>query len=271
MILTFSIIYWDPKPEMFHWNIPLLGRPILWYGFLFAVGFLIGYKILLSLLRHYSRKEVKQNAKFFAEKLTLYVVLGTVIGARLGDVLFYQSWHQILRDPFSVIKFWEGGLASHGGAVGILIALGLFSRRYHLNWKEVLDWVAIPTGVAGFFIRIGNFVNQEILGTKTSVPWGVVFGHPADGSIPAPRHPVQLYEAFFYLAVFFLLYFWARPKKWPPGKIGGLFITLVFLFRFCIEFFKEEQSAWFSGSIDMGQLLSLPLIGLGLFLLARKK
>jgi len=254
---------------MFQFNLPLLGRPILWYGFLFALGFLIGYWILLYLLKHLPEKQVKTQAKILAEKLTFYVIVGTIVGARLGDVLFYQSPAVYLRDPLSIIKVWEGGLASHGGAAGILIALWLFSRKYTmLPWSRWLDLVVIPTGVVGFFIRFGNFINQEILGKITTVPWAVVFGHPADHSLPAPRHPVQLYEALYYLAVFGLLFWLFQKKKFRNGQIGGLFLILVFAFRFAIEFFKEEQSTLMGvhSLFDMGQLLSLPFFALGLYL-----
>lgn len=259
---------------MFQFNLPFLGRPILWYGFLFALGFFIGYWILLYLLKHLPQNAVKTQAKIVAEKLTFYVIIGTIVGARLGDVLFYQSPAVYLSDPLSIIKVWEGGLASHGGAAGILTALWLFSRKYTmLPWSRWLDLVIIPTGVVGFFIRVGNFINQEILGTITTASWAVVFGHPADHSLPSPRHPVQLYEAFYYLALFFLLFWCFQKKKLRDGQISGLFLILVFAFRFVIEFFKEEQSALMGTHFlcDMGQLLSLPFIVLGLYLWFRKK
>lgn len=264
-------MYWDPSPEMLPFNIPFLGRPILWYGFFFALGFFLGYWVFLYLLKHHAKKEVRDQAAFLAEKMTLYVVLGTVIGARLGEFFFYQTYSEWLQDPLWVFKIWKGGLASHGGAVGILVALFLFQRRYKvLSWLGFLDLLVIPTGLVGFCIRIGNFINQEILGKETNVPWAVVFGHPIDRSLPAARHPVQLYEAFFYLLVFFLLFFLRKNKR--EGFLAGLFLVLVFVFRFGIEFLKEEQSplmgahAW----IDMGQILSVPFVIFGLFLLFRK-
>lgn len=255
---------------MFHWNIPFLGRPILWYGVFFALGFVIGYYTLLSQLKHVEEKKVRERPKFWADKIVFYVVLGTVIGARLGDVLFYQGWDLLLKDPWSAVKFWEGGLASHGGVVGITIAIFLFSRRYQLDWKRVLDWLALPAGIVGCCIRIGNFINQEILGTVTHVPWAVVFGHPADGRLLVPRHPVQLYEAGFYLVLFLVLWLTVRKKRLPAGRLAGMVLTAVFAFRFLIEFFKEEQSAWFAFPLHMGQLLSIPLLILGLFLLLRR-
>jgi prolipoprotein diacylglyceryl transferase len=253
---------------------PFLGRPILWYGFLFALGFFLGYLVFTELLKHVPEKSVKTQAKFLAEKLSLYVIIGTIVGARLGDVFFYQHPTTYLHDLSSIFKVWEGGLASHGGAIGILIALGLFARRYRmLTWIQWLDLLVIPVGLVGFFIRIGNFINQEILGTVTTVPWAVVFGHPADGSVPAPRHPVQLYEAMFYLCVFVSLFFLHRNKKLRTGQLSGIFLVLVFLFRFFVEYWKEEQSSLLNpcSGLDMGQLLSLPFLGLGFYLLLRRK
>jgi phosphatidylglycerol:prolipoprotein diacylglycerol transferase len=266
--------YWNPPREMFPFNLPLIDRPILWYGFLFAAGFFVAYWVLVYLLKGFLRTD-KKGAVSFAEKISLYTILGGLIGARLGDVFFYQSPAEYLRDPLSIIKVWEGGLASHGGAAGILIALFLLSRKLRFSWLSLLDLAVIPTAIAAFFIRIGNFFNQEILGTPTQLPWAIIFGHPADGSAAVPRHPVQLYEAFYYLSVFFLLgYLWrSKPSLRQPGRMCGLFLILVFAFRFLIEFLKLEQSALLTSVsfLDMGQYLSLPLIVLGFFLFYRKK
>jgi prolipoprotein diacylglyceryl transferase len=268
-----NYLYWDPSKALIPWNLPILDRPLLWYGFLFALGFLLAYGILLILLRHETAKEVRANAKKIADNLTFYGILGTVIGARLFDVLFYENWNAILRDPWSVFKVWEGGLASHGGVFGILIALALFQKRHRFcSWVHLLDLLVLPAGIIAFFIRIGNFINQEILGKPTDMPWAVIFGHPADGSFPVPRHPVQLYEAFYYLAVFGILWFFRkRWSSWKEGRLAGLFLVVIFTFRLFIEFFKEEQSWWLYGSsATMGQLLSVPLIALGLYLMFRR-
>lgn len=229
--------------------------------------------MFIELLKHAAEKKVKTQAKFLAEKLSLYVMLGTIIGARVGEILFYQSPSVYLRSPLYIFKVWEGGLASHGGAIGILVALWLFARNYRmLSWLQWLDLLVIPAGLVGFFIRIGNFINQEILGKVTTVPWAVTFGHPADGSLPTPRHPVQLYEALFYLSVFGFLLWIGRTKKLRTGQMSGLFLVLVFLFRFFIEFWKMEQSTLLASHacLDMGQLLSVPFLSLGLYLLFRK-
>jgi len=311
----------------------------LWYGVLFACGFILGYWILfylissLSGISSFSKNEKKVFSQL-TERIAVSVILGTVIGARLGDVIFYQSWQEILKHPLSIIEVWKGGLASHGGAVGILIALAILNLRlkkkvegmtwvrlYTNNLKNrnfnkagtsdlqqrsvaeaghvqdtwpmeatakmkvpaklktdfsgylcILDLVCIPAALAGVFIRFGNFINQEILGKKTTVAWAVIFGHAADGSPPFPRHPVQIYEAGFYLLVFaFLMFLWFKKGASKViGKISGCFFLLVFSFRFLIEFFKEEQSEWLSSSfLTMGQYLSLPFIAFGLYLLLR--
>jgi len=281
MILGY--LYWDPPREMFQFNLPFLNRPILWYGFFFALGFFIGYWILLSILkRYFFFKELpsKKTASFVAEKITLYVILGAVVGARIGDVLFYEDWMKIIHDPLSIIKIWEGGLASHGGVTGILIALFLLSRKWKKDFPQfpyltLIDLVAIPGALGGACIRIGNFINQEILGTATTVPWGVVFGHPVDGGANIPRHPVQLYESLYYFFLFSLLYFFWKhyPTLRKPGKIGGLFFILLFSFRFLIEFLKTEQSLWIPTGLflNMGQLLSIPMIIVGFLLFFKEQ
>ena len=279
---------WDPSPELFHFNLPLLGRPLLWYGCLFALGFFAAYGVLLYLLRRYflTFTQINKGESFFAvppqkratvcaEKLSFYVMIGAIVGARLGDLLFYQDWHEIVRHPLSLIAVWEGGLASHGGAIGILIALILFSKRYHFSFWKVLDFTVIPTALAAVFIRVGNFFNQEILGTPTTLPWGILFLHPADKGAIVPRHPAQLYEAGAYLCIFLILLVdWHRRAPFKHrGRTAGLFLILVFGARFLIEFLKVEQSIYFNhGSLlTMGQWLSLPFIALGVWLFRKSK
>jgi phosphatidylglycerol---prolipoprotein diacylglyceryl transferase len=275
---------WDPNPAMFHFSIPILNRPILWYGFLFAFGFFVGYLILTYLLRRYllskegkhlSSHALKLLVRSYAEQLTFYVVIGAIVGSRLGDVLFYQDFLELVRHPLSVIAVWEGGLASHGGAAGMLAAVWLFARRRKIPFWTAVDFTVIPTAIAAVFIRLGNFFNQEILGKPTELPWGILFLHPADGGPIVPRHPAQLYEAACYLISFcVLLWYWhRRPPFQPGGRLTGLFLLLVFGFRFFIEFLKVEQSVYLSSSslLTMGQWLSVPFILLGCWLFFRKK
>lgn len=269
-MLHLSSIYWDPKPELF--RIPYFDWPVLWYGVLFALAFAIGFPIFVGILIRFLGREQKKKAIQITDRLTLYMILGTVIGARLGHFIFYERPSHYFNDPLQIFRIWEGGLASHGGAVGIIIALILFSWKIRktdpeLTWIKLLDFVAVPAALGGFCIRIGNFINQEVLGTPTDLPWGVIFGHPADYSLPHPRHPVQIYEALFYLAVFFFLWklsfrvYFLKTR----GKLIGLFLVLVFGFRFFVEFWKTEQSRIMStSSLTMGQILSIPLVIVGL-------
>lgn len=268
-----AYFFWDPSPYVFDFPLPVLQRPILWYGLLFALGFFLAYWILFwALANEHSKKEAKR----LSEKLTLYVVLGTIIGARVGDLLFYQEWKPLFRDPTLIFKIWEGGLASHGGALGILIALFVFSKREKkITCLHLIDLIALPAGIVCGFIRIGNFINQELIGKITTVPWAVIFGHPADGSSPVPRHPVQIYESVYYFFLFFLSYFLWRKYQYfrQEGKICGLFLILAFTFRFFIEFLKEEPSVLLSRNalLSMGQWLSIPFVILGVFLLVYKQ
>lgn len=225
---------------------------------------------------------VCKKAYKFADKLTLYIIVATIVGARLGHYLFYEDPRDYLMHPLEILKIREGGLASHGAVIAIFIAIFLFCYRIKdhvpkVSWISVLDLLTIPAAFVAFCIRIGNFVNQEILGTKTNVFWAVVFGHPKDGSIPMPRHPVQLYEGLFYLFVFFVLLLLVRKTMYlfMPGRLIGYFLTAVFFFRFVIEFFKKSQSEILSSNpgLLMGQYLSIPfiLIGVVFILYSHKK
>lgn len=273
------MIYWDPDPDLF--IIPILHWPIKWYGFFFAFGFAIGFLIFKKILIRFflqnepekKIQEIQNQSLMITDKITVYLVIATAVGARLGHFLFYESPSEYLLRPWEILQIWKGGLASHGAAIGILVGIFLFSRWSRkidsdLTWMRCLDFVSIPTALAGAFIRFGNLMNQEILGTKTDLPWGFIFLHPVDGSFPIPRHPVQLYEALFYVFVFVLLWRLSfRPSfLCKQGKLIGLFLILVFSFRFLIEFLKVEQSFLLtSQTLTMGQWLSIPLIILGIF------
>jgi prolipoprotein diacylglyceryl transferase len=265
-----STIYWDPSPVVF--SVPYFDFPILWYGVFFALGFWLAFLVFVKILSRYSHLE-PSKVKEIADRLTVYIVVGTILGARLGHFLFYESPSDYLTNPLEFFKLRNGGLASHGAVIGIILAVILFSyriRKKHpdLTWIRLLDFISVPTALAGAFIRIGNFFNQEIMGTPSNLPWAVLFGHPADGSFPVPRHPAQLYEAIWYLVLFFLLW---RLSKRPSllrreGRLVGLFLILAFLFRFFVEFIKTEQSHLLDTSwLTMGQILSIPAILLGFF------
>lgn len=270
-----SFMIWDPDPRAF--IIPYFNHPVMWYGICFVFGFLAGYFLLVPMFA--KRLNIPRGeAAHLADRLLWYVVAGTLIGARLGHVFFYD-WPRYQQNPMDILKVWEGGLASHGGTVGVMLALYLFLRSIKKQFPSftfisLIDQVVVPTAFVAFCIRIGNFINQEILGTETNLPWGIIFGHPADGSAPAPRHPVQLYEAAVYLFTFGLLYWiWKRyGNSLKEGVLSGLFFILVFGSRIVLESFKAPQSLLIDESyISMGQYLSIPFVLLGFWLLFRSK
>lgn len=269
-----SYFYWDPSPSIFSWNIPILGRPVLWYGLFFALGIFLAYLSFVYLLKHEKSKAVRDHARGIADKLSTYLLIGILLGARLFDILFYENLSSFYKDPLFVFRIWEGGLSSHGAVIGLIVAALLFQRKYqHFSTLHLLDLLSIVAGIAAACIRVGNFFNQEILGTPSQLPWAILFGHPMDGTFPVPRHPVQLYESLFYLVLFGVM--WrlnSRLHAWAAGRLCGLFLIAVFTFRFFIEYFKEEQSVWLHHSfLTMGQWLSLPLIVIGCLLFFRKR
>jgi prolipoprotein diacylglyceryl transferase len=193
------------------------------------------------------------------------VLAGTLIGARLGHCLIYEPAYYF-NHPTEFIKIWHGGLASHGGALGILVALGLYCRRHRdLGYLWILDRLTVPAALGGAFIRLGNFFNSEIIGRPTDLPWGVVFTR-VDG---LARHPVQLYESAAYAAVFLvLLTVYLKARKPREGLLIGLFLTAVFSARFLLEFAKERQAPYGESLVlSVGQMLSLPMVALGLALI----
>ncbi len=241
----------------------------MWYGVFFALGVLWAYRAFVSLLRQDRSKTIRESARKIADHLSTYLLIGILMGARLFDILFYEHLSVFVKDPLFVFRWWEGGLSSHGAVIGLIVAALIYQRRHpFFSFLHLLDLLALVAGIVAAWIRVGNFFNQEILGKPTDVPWAIIFGHPADGTFPVPRHPVQLYESFFYFLLFFVM--WGLKKKiqtWKAGRACGLFLIAVFSFRVVIEFFKEEQSVWVVDSfLTMGQWLSLPFIVLGLFL-----
>lgn len=284
MPMPLAWFYWDPPKDLF--SIPIINRPLGWYGLFFVAGIICSYWIVLFIMRTLLRErhplkageEIKSLALFLTDRLTWFVVIGIIIGARLGHVFFYD-WPYFRRHPKEIFDVSEGGLAglaSHGAAIGILLAIALFRKTISKKFPELTFWtivdtLAVPAALAGTFIRIGNFFNQEILGTPSQMPWAVIFGHPADRSLPLPRHPVQLYEAFVYLILFFTMFSiwkWTKVRS-KPGFITGLFFVLLFSARFFLEIYKTAQSHVIDeSSLQMGQYLSLPFIVSGMILMA---
>jgi prolipoprotein diacylglyceryl transferase len=249
-------IVWNVAPEIFS-----LGRfHVRWYGVFFALGFFLGYEIMAQIYRREGRS--LENLS----DLLLYLILGTVIGARLGHVFFYQPDYY-LAHPWEILMIWEGGLASHGGFAGVMIALYLYlKKRRDMSFIQLADRLAIPCLLAATMIRIGNFFNSEILGTPSNLPWAIVFARVDN----IPRHPAMLYEALAYFLVFCALYvaYWKTAIIQYPGRVLGITLATCFLARFLIEFVKENQ-VWFENQmvLNMGQLLSIPFIVAGLYLI----
>ncbi|WP_430612898.1 prolipoprotein diacylglyceryl transferase [Flavobacterium sp. JP2137] len=263
-----AVVIWDVNPEL----IKLGAVSVRYYGLLFGLGILLGYKIVSVLFK---REAIPLQ---LLDSLLIYIFVGTLLGARLGHCLFYD-FEYFSQHPLEILlpfKMESGaftftgftGLASHGGAVGVLLAIYLFCRKYQMNMLNLLDRVAVAIPVAGAFIRFGNFMNSEIYGKPTNGSLGVVFAQ--DDFIA--RHPTQLYEAFSYLAISALL--WMLYQKRNPqlkGVIFGYFLVLMFSARFIIEFYKENQEAFENELFfNMGQLLSVPFIAVGVVLILLK-
>ncbi|HPU23019.1 MAG TPA: prolipoprotein diacylglyceryl transferase [Candidatus Kapabacteria bacterium] len=258
MDIFLSLIHWNASPEIFN----IGGITLRWYGLLFALGFVVGYLIMQQIFS----KEGKTQKDLDA--LTVAMVLGTIVGARLGHCLFYEPTYY-LSNPIKILHIWEGGLASHGGAIGILIALYFYlKRRPYINFLWLIDRLVIVTALAAAFIRLGNFFNSEIYGAPANVPWAVIFERVDS----VPRHPSQIYEAVAYFIIFLilLLNYKKGKNKLKEGFNSGLFLILVFGFRFFVEFLKAPQVEFETQmALNMGQILSIPFIILGLYFLIR--
>lgn len=260
-VFKMTNITWNISPII----IQIFGIPVRWYGLLFAVSFILGYQMMEWI---YAReKKTSQDM----DQLLLYLLGGTIIGARLGHCFFYDPGYY-LDNPLKILAVWEGGLASHGGGIGILIGLFLYRVKTQESYFWLLDRVCIPVALAAFFIRIGNLFNSEIIGVPTSVPWAIIFQRVD----PIPRHPVQVYEAISYLLTFFILMVIYKKgnRKTQPGLLFGIFLILVFTARFFIEFFKTQQEAYsWDFWMSTGQMLSLPfwIAGIVLVFMAFKK
>lgn len=262
-----GFITWTANPVLFQ-----LGFfAVRWYGLMFLIGFTIGYYIIYKMFKHEGARQE------WIDKLLIYVAIATIVGSRLGHVFFYQ-WDYYSQHPLDIIKIWEGGLASHGGTIGIIIAILLYSK--YVTKKSPIwtfDRLVVPVALVGALIRIGNLFNHEIYGHDTTLPWGFRFIENlhgwmagADPIFTAPCHPTQIYEALAYLALFSLLMvmYWKYNCQERKGLIFGVFLTWLFSARFLIEFIKNVQVEFEEGmALNMGQWLSVPFIIAGLVLI----
>lgn len=262
-------IYWDTDPVFFR----ILNYELHYYTLCFMLAFLVSYIIML---RIFNREGKSQE---LLDQLSIYIFIGTLLGARLGHCLFYEFdyYKDNLLEMFLPITFVDGklkltgfhGLASHGGGIGIITALYLFTRKTKMDFIWLADRLIIVVAIAGALVRLGNFFNSEIIGLPADIPWAVIFARVDD----IPRHPAQLYEGIAYVSIFITLAaIYIRSKVLKPGFLFGLGLLLIFIARFVLEFFKENQEAFEeSMRFNMGQLLSIPFMLIGLYLMFRKK
>lgn len=250
---------WDVDPVIFS----IGNLSLRWYGLLFVSGFIIGFYIMSWI---FAQEEKDTND---LDRWLVYIFAGAVIGARLGHCLFYEPAYY-LSNPLEILFIWKGGLASHGGTVGVLLGTLLFSRKRTESYLWLLDRLAIPTALASMCIRLGNFFNSEITGHPTDSAWGMVFAR-VDA---IPRHPAQLYEAASYLLTFLVLFYIYRRyrKHVKEGLYLGIMMLFIFASRFFIEFIKPEYAVYnHTIPLNVGQLLSIPFIILGIVLIARAR
>ncbi|KAA6315524.1 Prolipoprotein diacylglyceryl transferase [termite gut metagenome] len=260
----FAFVTWNPNPEL----VNFFGISVKYYGLLWGLGLFLAYYVV-----RYQYRDKKIDEKKF-DPLFYYCFFGIFIGSRLGHCLFYQPEYYFL-NPIEMllpIKMLPGGgwkfigyqgLASHGGTLGLIIAIWLYVRKTKINYIDVVDMIAVATPITCFCIRMANLMNSEIIGKVTDVPWAFIFVHEG----MQPRHPGQLYEALAYLLLFFIMLYLYKNygKKAHRGFFFGLCLTYIFTFRFFIEFLKENQVTFENGmTFNMGQLLSIPFIIIGI-------
>lgn len=271
-MMVLGAITWDFNPEIFF----LGSHGVRWYGLMIALGLFTGYLIF----KRYLRGGILTTD--MVDSLLVYMAVAGIAGARLGHCLFYEPEYY-LKHPVEILKIWKGGLASHGWAIGILIALWLYYRKYRVPALWLMDRIVIVVALLAAFIRIGNFFNSEIYGLPTTLPWGVefvrdrLFDSTTGDLLPTvPRHPTQFYEALSYLLIFIVSFAFYRKRNMEirDGFMFGFFMMALFIARFLIEFVKNDQVAFEAGmKFNMGQLLSLPFIfaGIGILVWTKKK
>ncbi|MGR6035770.1 MAG: prolipoprotein diacylglyceryl transferase [Candidatus Nitrosoglobus sp.] len=234
-----------------------------WYGLMYLIGFAGGW--WLGRLR--AKRPLSDWRPEQADDLVFYCALGVILGGRLGYVLFYGFDH-LVADPTSIFKIWQGGMSFHGGLLGVLVAMGIYARKAGKSFFQVTDFIApvVPIGLGAG--RIGNFINGELWGKTTDLPWGMIFPDPRAGDLP--RHPSQLYEAALEGVALFLILWLFSSRSRPTMAVSGLFLICYGLFRFAVEFVRvpDPQLGYLAlGWVTMGQILSLPMIMIGIILL----
>ncbi len=257
-----DFVNWHPNPVIFDGFIT-----IRWYGLMFAIGFLLGYSIVARMFKREGAPERWLGI------LLVYVGVATLVGARLGHVFFY-AWDYYSQNPLKIFATWEGGLASHGGAIGIILAVLLYSvfvTKRNPLWT--FDRLTVAIALVGALIRFGNLLNSEIYGIPTTLPWGFRFLNDGEwwrNFAPQACHPTQIYELLCYLALFGLMMwlYWKRNAGERPGLLFGVFLTGTFGARFLIEFIKNDQEAFEATmTLNMGQCLSIPFVIGGIVLI----
>lgn len=257
----YAFVTWDVAPEIVDFGF----WAIRWYSLLFALSFILSHFVMLDIFKREGHTQEE------LDKLTIYMVAATVLGARLGHCLFYEPEYY-LAHPIEILKVWEGGLASHGATVGILFALYLFAKNTpRVTYTWILDRIVIVVALCGALIRLGNLFNSEIVGKETDLPWGFIF---VRNNEDFARHPAQLYESMSCLLLFALL--WGLYKKTDikeyRGRLFGIFCAVCFSLRFLYEFLKEDQVDFEKNmTLNMGQWLSIPLVLLGIYCIMRSK
>lgn len=259
------MITWNVNPEIFNLNILGFDLAPRYYGLAFVLGFFFGEKYVSKFMikKGYTKTEVSS--------LFTHMLAGCIIGARLGHCLFYEPGYY-LSNPLLILKIWEGGLASHGGFLGVMIGVWLFNRKVtkKLDYIWLLDVVAAPSLITGAYIRIGNLMNSEIIGKPTNSDWGFIFKRIDN----IPRHPAQLYESIGYMSISIIVFYLYNKfhETWPKGRFVGLILIGGMSWRFFTEFFKENQVAFEEGmALNMGQILSALMLLIGIYLVFRNK
>ena len=236
---------------------------VRWYGLMYLLGFLAGW----ALGRYRANRPNSGWTAAQVDDLVFYIALGVILGGRIGYVLFY-GFGNFLRDPLALFRVWEGGMSFHGGFLGVLLAMAVFARKHQKQFWPTIDFIAPLITPGLFFGRIGNFINGELWGRVTDLPWGMVFRQTGDG---LPRHPSQLYQAALEGVALFLVLWLFSAKPRPTMAVSGVFALSYGVFRFLVEFVRQPdpQLGYLAfGWLTMGQLLSLPLIVVGVILLA---